>query len=183
MACCEVTFGGFCPHLPYAGGSGEAGLSQKIVWASSGKETETLDDFPPLATPSCHCRDTSAVATAFSDMAACSAQAAEPSWQQQWGTAEPKTFVAKVAFIIFKWLGKRAIREKQLPRVISPLAPLAFDSQFCTVAARLTQAATQKHLPRAAADVGTDLRALIQCRRAMKLSSVSPRYKFKLNLI
>lgn len=66
--------GGFHPHPPYPGDSREAGLSHKVVWASSGKGTETLDNFPPVAIPSCRCRHTPSTATAFSDMAACSAR-------------------------------------------------------------------------------------------------------------
>lgn len=63
---------------------------------------------------------------------------AEPSCRQQWGTVEPKPFVAKVVFIMFKWLGKCAIREKWLRCCLSPLA-CAFDAQFRMVAACLTR--------------------------------------------
>lgn len=56
--------------------------------------------------------------------------AAEPSCQQQRGTVELNAFAAKVAFIEFKWLGKCAIRDKQLPCCLSPLVPRAFDTSF-----------------------------------------------------
>ena len=63
----------FHPHPLHRGASREAGLSQKVVCASSGEETKMLDGFPLLSIPSCCSEDILSTAPAFSGVAACSA--------------------------------------------------------------------------------------------------------------
>lgn len=118
---CEVTF--------YPADSRKAGLSLRALRASSGKETEILVDFPPLAIPSYHLGGLLFLwPEHFLIWQLALIGSSGIKLVAAMGTAEPKIFVAKVAFMVFKWLGNCAIREN-FP-VASPCRPLGVMHPF-----------------------------------------------------